>query len=207
MQTQLNGLGLKAAWVNGVDTREQGEGSGIIECYESHLMAYRRLLESEDESCLVLEDDVVLFPELVGRMALEIDLVFLEERHRNKPVLRIGPFSFDRQICLKRFAATGAAAYAINRRAAERILERHEEVKMQIDVLLHSWWRTGLLTAYVIPPLAEHGQDESMIGTRAKVHHRPGHRIQRRLLYGRQKRRVKMAYRRMALLTTESRNP
>ena len=201
MQEQLNRLGLKAVWIDGVDTRGRKQGSGFVGCYISHLFAYRHFLLSESECCLILEDDAVLDSEIVRYLeaistaAKEIDLIFLADEHPQKPNLHIGRIGSDRQLCTKRFASTGGYAYTINRRAAERILKRYQEVKMQIDVLLHSWWRTGLLTAYVSPVLAQHGQEESLIGPgRPRVRHRMDHKIKRHLCFGLQRRKVRQAY-------------
>ena len=199
MQNCLGGIGLKVTWINGIDTRGEEQGSGVIGCYKSHLLAYSRLLQSGTECCLILEDDAVLdsksagYFEVIGRAAREIDLLFLADEHPHKPNLPISPLGPARQVCLKRFASTGGYAYTINRRAAENILRNHPKAKIQIDVLLHSWWRTGLLTAYVIPPLAGHGPDESLIGKRGRVHHRIDHKVRRRLLFERQQRRVRKA--------------
>ena len=170
IQDRLDALDLKFVWVDAIDTRGLEQGSGVIGCYKSHLLAYSRLLESEAESCLIFEDDAVLDSEIAGflgfiRMAAkEIDLIFLEDRHPHKPNLPIGLLGGDRWICLKRFGGTGACAYTINRRAAARILRHHQTMTMDIDVLLHSWWRTGLLAAHVLPVLADHDHGESQIG-------------------------------------------
>lgn len=201
IRVRLDDLGLKFSWVNGIDTRGPEPASGVAGTYRSHLLAYQHLLESEAECCLIFEDDSVPYPGIAGylgsieRIAREIDLVFLEERFPNRPTLPVGPLGADRQVCLKRFADSGGCAYTINRRAAEMILKRHAAVKTQIDVMLHSWWRTGLLTAYVIPPLAEHGPEESLVGAgRDHVSHRIDHKIRRHLFFNRQRRRLTKAY-------------
>ncbi len=63
---------------------------GQIGCYLSHFKAYRALLDSGDESALILEDDAELSSELpdcldpMTHAAQEIDLLFLEDRRPHR---------------------------------------------------------------------------------------------------------------------------
>lgn len=98
-------------------------------CTQSHLKALRAFLDSDDSHGLMLEDDAVLSPRLPAFLAAfaaappAVDLVRLETF---LDVQRLAPKA-DHQIAgidLKRSWtwAAGAAAYIVNRRAAEEVL-------------------------------------------------------------------------------------
>lgn len=102
---------------------------GEIGCTLSHRECYRKLLESEEEFALILEDDVTfLYPEDVGTILKDI----LNEYKDDKPYFitlamhllyypkkyrKLGKYTF-----LGIYKAYGTCAYLINRRAAECLL-------------------------------------------------------------------------------------
>ena len=89
METQLASLGLEAEFVEGVDGLELSEATikanykqmygGLspteIGCAWSHRNVYKRLIDSEEEYALVLEDDAVLPPEIVPFLELIPEIV------------------------------------------------------------------------------------------------------------------------------------
>ena len=102
---------------------------GEIGCTLSHQECYRRLLNSEDDIALVLEDDVCFFDqenvefllqEITRKMSPEIPCMTTLTRHNiyyRKEVDKIGKYSLYR---IRK--AYGTCAYLINRKAAGKIL-------------------------------------------------------------------------------------
>lgn len=102
---------------------------GEIGCTLSHRICYRKLLESEEEFALVLEDDVCfIYPEYVETILNDI----LNEYKDNKPYVitlgyhdlyypkkyrTLGKFTF-----YKIYRAYGTCGYLVNRQAAKRLL-------------------------------------------------------------------------------------
>ena len=103
--------------------------SGEIGCTLSHRECYRRLLESDDEYALVLEDDVrFMYPddvEFILRRAAGMlsscknNIITLTRHHIcfSKKLLGLKNYSFYRI-----WAAYGTCAYLINRAAAKKLL-------------------------------------------------------------------------------------
>ena len=126
---------------------------GEIGCYHSHLHAWKRFLTSEDETLLVLEDDVVFGPDFLDaiRVALENkdkwDILNLNKIRAKQPV---------RQAKLERYALnaylgplTGMGAYLISARAAAVIGPQMCPIVLPIDLALdrihvHHFRRYGL---------------------------------------------------------------
>ena len=84
MEAQLSALGLEAEFVEGVDGLELSEetiktNGGLspteIGCAWSHRNVYKRLIDSEEEYALVLEDDAVLTPEIVHFLEIMPEIV------------------------------------------------------------------------------------------------------------------------------------
>lgn len=102
---------------------------GEIGCTLSHRECYRKLLESDEEFALILEDDVnFLYPEDVEATLKDI----LDEYKDDKPyfITLAMHFAYYPKKCRKLgkytfygiYNACGTWAYLINRRAAERLL-------------------------------------------------------------------------------------
>lgn len=188
---------------------------GAMGCYLAHLNAYRAMLGRGEKCAFILEDDAILSEELPAyleqlRMAArEFDILMLEDRRPDMPSLPVGPIGVDRQIRLKKYGGlVGSSAYVINERAAARILG-HGRVQMPIDTLLRRWWGTGFLEGTIVPPLADHDVEmESDIGEHFIVDSSSGRMarllrftrrmediLRKRILFGRQYKRVVRAYR------------
>lgn len=103
---------------------------GEIGCILSHRECYKRLLDSDEDYALILEDDIVFFyPEKVeflirettGKLKKNSPHVISFATHNiyyTGKVYDIDDFSFH-----KLWDAYGACAYLINRKAAERLLK------------------------------------------------------------------------------------
>lgn len=102
---------------------------GEIGCTLSHRICYRKLLESEEEFALILEDDVnFVYPEDIETTLNDI----LKEYKDNKPYFITFAMHFlyypkksrtlGKYTLYKIYNAYGSCAYLINRKAAKRLL-------------------------------------------------------------------------------------
>lgn len=105
----------------------------------SHMRAWRRIVEL-NHACLVLEDDALLdrgVPDLLARLAsgrLDFDHVTLETRGRKKLLSRGAPPEPGlRRLYLDR---TGAAAYVLSPRGAQKLLNRAARARGLADGLI-----------------------------------------------------------------------
>lgn len=110
---------------------------GEVGCYLSHLKAWRQLLESQDETLLVLEDDVVFGEDFVGALELALahrdawDLLKLNKIRAQQPVCqrKLGRYSLNAYIG----TATGMGAYLIQRHAVQHLLPAMLPIRRPID--------------------------------------------------------------------------
>ena len=136
------------------------------------------MIENGPETMAVLEDDIELSPELPAVLdALEqasgsFDIVFL---NRGRAVRRFIPhlrLDTGHRLGWLRWSHFGTQGYVITRPAARRFLETFPRVRMNIDRSLAAYWRTGLATYCIRPPvlrhlLAEDGNDSMILATRS----------------------------------------
>ena len=121
---------------------------GEMACYESHLGALRRFLATRAEYALVLEDDVLLLPELGDAVAAALrsaepwDVVKLGS---------VSPKAVRRERRLGRFrwrqywkAPISGFAHLVSRHGAERVLTARRRYGRPFDVDLQYWWEAGL---------------------------------------------------------------
>ena len=108
MEAQLSALGLEAEFVEAVDGLELSEAAIKANCVNekitpteiaaawSHRNVYQRLIDSEEEYALVLEDDAVLWPniipflELIPKIASDWELIHLCWQS----MVRVNPYPF-----------------------------------------------------------------------------------------------------------------
>ena len=190
MQKQLSALHLSFEWLEAVDARQWDDEitapfidetslyknvnhkplKGSIGCHLSHIKAYEALLSSDEEACLILEDDAVISDELPQYLAsLEgamnhIDILFLCDRRVNRASIKIGNLSQNHGIYVKKFSNLGTTAYVINRQAARKLVTDHKAFGIEIDSLLNRWWRHGLSVATIKPDLVRDEDAATQIG-------------------------------------------
>jgi glycosyl transferase family 25 len=128
---------------------------GEIGCHLSHLRAYVRLLESGAPWGVVLEDDIVLPPEMPELLRAlgerdDWDLVKLFCFHGGTPV-RVRRLSAKHGLCVHLTRTTSTAAYAVTRRAAETFLRELQPMTEQIDHAIDRPWKTGLRVRGIRP--------------------------------------------------------
>lgn len=122
----------------------------IIACAFSHRLAIETFLKSDAETCLILEDDVVIDPsrlnkEYIARLDHELseldwDIVFLgrQELYIFNDLKDDKNDNISSLFCKHKKALGGftAHAYLINRKSAEKLIEHTTPIKYAADVLL-----------------------------------------------------------------------
>lgn len=123
--------------------------AGEIGCYLSHRLALETFLESRSEHGVIMEDDVLITPDSVGRLcaiiekAGSIDIIKLVN-HRSKGFVTSGKTSAGDRIGRTLFGPQGsAAAYIVSRNGAEQFLKQTETMTLPFDVELERGWTRG----------------------------------------------------------------
>jgi len=205
MERQLKGLGLAFEFHQGMDWRELADEDwaevdlagrsregrraltpGMVGCHLSHRRLLREIADGDAARALVLEDDILLDSSAPTALAAieaslparRYDLIFL---HRNRPDRRfvsLFGLNADWRLGLVRYVDFGALAYVVSRSGARKFLQRWPRLRHQADHAMHAYWETGLLTAYLDPPVAFHegrGAEHSLLGeTRTERARRSG---------------------------------
>ncbi|WP_158285662.1 glycosyltransferase family 25 protein [Pseudohoeflea suaedae] len=128
-----------------------------IACYLSHIEALRAFLKTGAGHALILEDDAKLPDDLADVMKAAI------ARSGEWDILRLStvndgirlPYShltgkYDLAIALTR--EKGAAAYMVNRRCAERFIEKLLPIQVAWDIAFDLEYLHGLRSVFVEPP-------------------------------------------------------
>ena len=129
--------------------------SGEIGCYFSHLKALTTFINSKYEFGLILEDDAMPEPQLLNAIDTLIswsddwDIVPLFHVHRGAPAKIKQREGISLNVHLANISS--AAAYLINRRAAEKLLHHLSVMQACIDHSLYETWRHGLKLRGVLP--------------------------------------------------------
>jgi glycosyl transferase family 25 len=128
---------------------------GEVGCYLSHLKAMEEFLRTDAPWCVILEDDVEVRPECVEVLAAlgqkdDWDLVKLFCFHSGMPV-RKRALTAAHHLVVHLTRTTSSAAYAVNRRAAETLLQSMQPISEQVDHALERPWETGLRVRGVRP--------------------------------------------------------
>lgn len=154
---------------NSVDVKafERHAGSdvlpGEIGCYHSHLQAWQRLIASDAQVLLVLEDDVVFHNDFVDALRIALrgrahwDMLKLAKIRAKQPVCQglLGPYRLN--ACIGAF--TGFGAYLIQRETAQRLLTQLLPIRAPIDRELEQVHRYDI-RHFSLEPFAAHPQDE-----------------------------------------------
>lgn len=141
-------------------------------CLAGHVMAWRQFLASDFEHAIILEDDAVplagfatVVTDLLGK-GFDADVVKLEGIYRagGRKVLALGAVG-DRRLVRSLRPVSGAAAYLITRKAAQRLLERIGTVLIPADDFLWAPSWHGLKVADVAPFVVMQSGAASVIAT------------------------------------------
>nr|WP_129733146.1 glycosyltransferase family 25 protein [Parabacteroides goldsteinii] len=144
---------------------------GEIGCTLSHRECYRRLLESEDEYALILEDDFVfLAPERVEDILEKIigqlkkttpHLISLSANH--SVYYRKKQHQIDNYSICKLWSAWGTFAYLINRKAAKKLLSVSRPFIVADDFTYMK--RQGILVEGIYPVFAAETSSTGQVQT------------------------------------------
>ncbi|MEO0314101.1 MAG: hypothetical protein RI928_557 [Pseudomonadota bacterium] len=128
---------------------------GEIGCYFSHLSALRTFLASEREYGIILEDDVLpqeqlsaVLDELLAYSS-DWDIVTLFHFHRGGPIVVRQAKEFSINVHIAHISS--AAAYLLNRQAAQKLVSHLEVMRACIDHSLYESWIHGLRLRSVTP--------------------------------------------------------
>lgn len=125
-------------------------GDGEKGCYCSHMTAWRQLLDSDAPAMVVFEDDVRLLPSLPQALAAieampadSWDMVRLFGREREKIASR-RPLAEPLELITYRRIPSFAAAYAISREGARKLLESRQPFGRPVDVDVRFWFENDM---------------------------------------------------------------
>lgn len=136
---------------------------GEVGCYHAHLQAWQRLLASDAQVLLVLEDDMVFHDDFVDALRIALrgrahwDLLKLAKIRAKQPVCQglLGPYRLN--ACIGAF--TGFGAYLVQRETAQRLLPQLLPIRAPIDRELEQVHRHDI-RHYSLEPFPAHPQDE-----------------------------------------------
>ena len=134
-------------------------------CYASHLKAWERLLASDDEMLVVLEDDALLLPQFndviqaIARLDEPWDMVKLIGRSREKVQSHTSLVGGTRLVTYSRVPSM-TSGYVVSRSGAAKLLAHRRPFGRPVDVDLRFWWECGDLRICGVLPAAI-GLDET----------------------------------------------
>ncbi len=118
-------------------------------CYASHLAVWQWLVDSDEDCCIVLEDDVRLTPqfrpacEAIAAIAPRWDMIKLIGRSglgKTEKLRASQPLCKGVDLVDFRRVPSLTAGYAISRRGAQKLLASRLPFGRPIDVDLRHWW-------------------------------------------------------------------
>eukprot|EP00887_Chlorella_sp_A99_P007907 scaffold12.g7907.t1 len=143
---------IEAAQRLGYRTKHYQLTRGSVGCYLSHVQLWRALLGAPEQHALIFEDDAVIEPSLVSRLAAarpfpsDWDVMLL-----GYYCYRCSPLLGDRRyIWVEGFF--GTHAYLVHKRALRKVFAypRLWPVELQIDALMSEMAQAGLLNVYAL---------------------------------------------------------
>jgi glycosyl transferase family 25 len=127
-----------------------------VGCYFSHIKVLKAFLESDSEYALVLEDDAKLPKNLLEVIESALahgdkwDLLRLSSS-REGEFVNIASLIDNYQLCINTRVLKNTAAYMVNRKAAERCIDKLMPMRFPYDVALDRDWSIGIKTACIHP--------------------------------------------------------
>jgi glycosyl transferase, family 25 len=136
-------------------------------CYASHILAWKKFLDSEYDYMVVLEDDIRLAPEFsmvieaVVDLKISWDMIKLIGRENEKVSSRKHLCEGYELIDYSRIPSY-TAGYVISRDGAKKMLESRLPFGRPIDVDLRFWWENNLSIYGVWPAVLDFDQTSSV---------------------------------------------
>lgn len=140
-----------------------------VGCYLSHVACAERLLESDADFALILEDDVSFAPDILDTIDLaachakDWDVLRLTTVNRGRKFAFRG-LGNGRSLAIALTREKGAGAYVINRAAAKWITGRLVPMRLAYDIAFDLEYLAGLKAAFVHPlPASQYSDHETQI--------------------------------------------
>jgi glycosyl transferase, family 25 len=156
---------------------------GEIGCYHSHLLAWNRLIASDAQTLLVLEDDVVFGQDFLAALGQALrhrdqwDILKLNKIRAKQPVpqAQLGTYALNAYIG----PLTGMGAYLITREIATRLMPAMLPIQLPIDLELDQVY-LHRIRHYGLEPFPSYVNDENQStitgAAFSGVHKYPRHR-------------------------------
>jgi glycosyl transferase family 25 len=145
---------------------------GEVGCFLSHRQVWRELVESGDEACCIMEDDIVL-RDGIGAAVNELfatrslwDMVRLMGLVRSRPKIPTAVLASGLKLMWMKRHPDGTQCYLITRQAAARMLEYTDRFFNAVDNAIDRHWDHQLRLYITSPEFVELADTESMIGDR-----------------------------------------
>ena len=141
---------------------------GTIGCSLSHLKAWLKFLESNDEFALICEDDITFEPQKLNDVIHALiqyktswDLVTFEVLHNGYPVniQQIAGY----RVVLYLGNITHSGCYIINRPTAYKLIQKFYPIKVPIDHYFTASWEFGIKLFGVEPRIVKQSNTGSQI--------------------------------------------
>ncbi len=129
---------------------------GEVGCYLSHVWAMRRLLETDHDYLLILEDDLRIGPDLQAvihalvQQADQWDVVMLSGVRSGNP-MRLSSLVAHYALAVPLARYAGSSCYLMSRNAASRYLQDLLPMSLPYDHEYDRAWARGLKTRIVTP--------------------------------------------------------
>lgn len=140
-----------------------------IGCYLSHVECARRMLESDADHALILEDDLIFDEDLVATLNAALDecrswdILRLSSVNRGKK-FKLKPLTALRNLSVSLTREKGSGAYVINRRAAQWIAEQLVPMRLPYDLAFDLEHLAGLRGLFIDPqPIRQSAERGSLI--------------------------------------------
>jgi len=206
---------LARGWPENYDRQQRLEHSGVdlrageMGCYLSHREVWKAFLASDEELCLVLEDDVEIRPDFA-----DVVTALCNNRQDWEFVRLTGVFARTafplRRLVGEHFLVdyleqpNGTQGYLLNRNAARRLLAYTERMAHAIDMAIDHEWEHGVNIMGVKPgPIVHQEEFETTLGAWSKPRlslrkklmrelHRAGGNLKKQLWLARKRRLLRL---------------
>lgn len=150
---------------------------GTIGCSLSHIKAWQAFLASDKEFAIIFEDDVSFIPQQIKQAMVNLlansdkwDIANLETYHNGLPLV-IQKFENGTRMVVYLTEVTHAGAYILNRKAAERLLQKALPIKIPVDHYFTRGWEFDLKFVGIEPRLVKQGYGDSEIEVTKRNHY------------------------------------
>lgn len=150
---------------------------GTIGCSLSHLNTWKRFLESNNEFAVVFEDDVDFNPTTLKNIIAELqqnknlwDVVTFEISHNGTPltIKKLDSSQHKLSVYLTEISHTGA--YILNRKAAQKLVQKFLPIKMPVDHYMTRSWEFDLKYTGIEPRIVYQNYGDSYINATQSAH-------------------------------------